>query len=187
MITVGWLIRVTLLPSFLGQMSLKIITFIISILFVVCGTEQNQLCYYRKGKPRCETGLVQSHPARCAAYCQIWTNEACSDCAVLHALPPHRYPWRADYIKQLLRSFIISEPSISFSLDTSCSYIISLNIFQETWKEMPIFLSHLQKVNSFLPRLKLQLPSILQRKQNKLHITYLLQNDTEVKQMHHEK
>lgn len=44
-------------------MSLKIITFIISILFVVYSAKQNQLCYYGKSKPRGEAGKLVSYKA----------------------------------------------------------------------------------------------------------------------------
>lgn len=77
-------------------------------------------------------------PIRCAAYFQLWTNEAWSDCASFPSLPSHPFPWRVDYIKQLLGSFIISKPSFSFSPETSRSYITSFSIFQETEKEIPI-------------------------------------------------
>lgn len=43
-------------------MSLKIITFII-FFFVVYSTKQDQLCYYGKGKPRCETGKLALYKA----------------------------------------------------------------------------------------------------------------------------
>lgn len=78
-------------------------------------------------------------PIRCAAFFQIWTNEAWSDCTGLPSLPSHHFPWRVDYVKQLLSSFIISKPSFSFSPETLCSYIISPSIFQETEKEIQIF------------------------------------------------
>lgn len=107
-------------------------------------------------------------PIRCAAYFQLWTNEAWSDCA---GLPSLHFPWRVDYIKQLLSSFIISKASFSFSPETSCSYITSLSIFQETEKEIPIFQPPLLKKMLIVSFIGWIYSSLLFCKENNINYT----------------